>query len=227
MRYEVTSRPSYSLLKVYLSPGESLTAEAGAMIYMSPNLEIKTQAYGGALSSIKRAFLGGESLFFNTFTAKGGAEIWLAPELPGDVVSIELDGSRELIVQDSSYLAHFGDLSIDVVFTGMKGLLAEGQLFWLKLSGRGIVWLGSYGAIEARELGPNERATVDNSHFVAMDSTISWNVKLFSSLRSALLGGEGIVIDLLGPGRIYLQTRNPMALVDFLYRYVRNRTGSR
>ncbi|MEM2542990.1 MAG: AIM24 family protein, partial [Candidatus Korarchaeum sp.] len=47
MRYEITSRPSYSILKISLSPGESVTAEAGSMIFMSPGLEVRTQAYGG------------------------------------------------------------------------------------------------------------------------------------------------------------------------------------
>lgn len=227
MRYEITSRPSYSLLKINLSPGESVTAEAGSMIFMSPDLEVRTQAYGGVTSSLKRAFLGGESLFLNTFTAKGEGEVWLAPELPGDIVAVGLDGRNDLIVQDTSYLAHSGDISIDVVFTGVKGLLAEGQLFWLKLSGKGMVWLGSYGALEARELKANERATIDNFHLVAMDSTVSWNVRLFSGLKSAVLGGEGIVVDLTGPGKVYMQTRNPRALADYVYRYVKVRTGSR
>lgn len=227
MRYEITSRPSYSILKISLSPGESVTAEAGSMIFMSPGLEVRTQAYGGVASSLKRAFLGGESLFLNTFTAKGEGELWLAPELPGDVATVEIDGKKDLIVQDTSYLAHSGDIDIGIVFTGIRGLLAEGQLFWLKLSGKGVVWLGSYGALEARELKVDEGATIDNFHLVAMDSTVSWDAKLFSGLKSAVLGGEGIVVDLRGPGRVYMQTRNPRALADYVYRYVRARTGSR
>lgn len=227
MRYEITSRPSYSLLKIILSPGEGVTAEAGSMVFMSPDLEVRTQAYGGALRSLKRAFLGGESLFLNTFVAKREGEIWLAPELPGDIAAVELDGRSDLIVQDASYLAHSGDIDIDVVFTGVKGLLAEGQLFWLKLSGRGVVWLGSYGAMEMRELKVDERATIDNFHLVAMDSSVNWNVRLFSGLKSTVLGGEGIVVDLSGPGRVYMQTRNPRALVEYVYRYLRVGTGSK
>ncbi|RDD52970.1 MAG: AIM24 family protein, partial [Candidatus Korarchaeota archaeon NZ13-K] len=102
-----------------------------------------------------------------------------------------------------------------------------GQLFWLSLRGRGIVWLGSYGALEIRELKAGEKATVDNFHLVAMDSTVGWSVRMFGGLKSAVLGGEGIVVDLTGPGRVYMQTRNPIALADYVYRYVRARTGSR
>ncbi|RDD53419.1 MAG: TIGR00266 family protein, partial [Candidatus Korarchaeota archaeon NZ13-K] len=69
MRYEITSRPSYSLLKLSLSPGESVTAEAGALIFMSPDFEVQTGAYGGVFRSLKRALLGGESIFLNTFRA--------------------------------------------------------------------------------------------------------------------------------------------------------------
>ena len=34
MKYEIKYKPAYSLLVVQLSPGEALTAEAGAMAYM-------------------------------------------------------------------------------------------------------------------------------------------------------------------------------------------------
>jgi len=43
MKYEVKYKPSYSMLVVKLEPGEGITAEAGAMTYMNPNVGVRTR----------------------------------------------------------------------------------------------------------------------------------------------------------------------------------------
>ncbi len=113
MEWRVEHRPSYSLLKVVLEPGESLTAEADAMVLMKGELEIKTHTGGDLFRGLMRALAGSESVFLNTYIARSRAEIWLAPSMPGDISYIELRGD-EWIVQDSSYLAHHGDVDIGI-----------------------------------------------------------------------------------------------------------------
>ena len=34
--------------------------------------------------------------------------------------------------------------------------------------------------------------------------------------KTTLLGGEGLVVNLTGPGRVYMQTRSPQAFLDWL-----------
>lgn len=46
MQHEIMYRPSYSLLKVKLSKGEVISAEAGAMVSMSSSIEIETKMKG-------------------------------------------------------------------------------------------------------------------------------------------------------------------------------------
>lgn len=43
MKYEIKYKPSYSMLVAKLEQGESIVGEAGAMTYMSPNIESKTR----------------------------------------------------------------------------------------------------------------------------------------------------------------------------------------
>jgi len=43
MKYEIKYKPSYALLVVTLDQSETITAEAGAMTYMSPNVEAHTR----------------------------------------------------------------------------------------------------------------------------------------------------------------------------------------
>ncbi len=219
MKWNVTCKPSYSLLKVELEPGETVTAEPGAMVYMRGDIEIKTSS-GGILKGIMRSMLGGESFWLNTYRARSYAEIWFAPSLPGDIEALNIDG-KGLIIQDTSYLAHHGDISIGTAWRGFRGLLAEGELFWLKADGRGLVWVTSYGGLEKLELKPGERVIVDNFHFVAMDDGMKWKVRKFGGLKSFLFGGEGLVIEVEGPGRLVLQTRSLPPFIGLISKYLR------
>ena len=218
MKWDVIASPAYSMLKVYLDPGESVTSESGAFVAGFGDYEIETHT-GGVLKALARAFAGGESIFLNTYVARSSSEIWLAPSLPGDIKYVEIDSP--LIVQDMSYIASHGDVDITVAWRGFKGLLAEGSLVWLKLEGKGGAWLNSYGAIETRELKPGEKMILDNFHFVAMDETIKYSVRKFGGWKSFILGGEGIVIELEGPGKVLVQTRSLPPFASLLARLLK------
>lgn len=213
----ILGSPAYSLLEVELSPGEEIWFEAGAFVYSRGEVEVKTSS-GGLGAAIARRLLGGESFFLNMIRARSRAVVGLAPSAPGDITSVEVSG--ELLVQDTSYLAHMGELKVTVAWRGLKGWLSEGQFFWLKLQGEGKAWLSSYGAVTMHELKAGERMTVDNFHLVAMDPTIRWKVRKFGGFKSFLFGGEGIVFDLEGPGRVWLQTRLLPALAGLISRYL-------
>jgi uncharacterized protein (AIM24 family) len=58
-------KPAYTLLEVKLEAGERIEAESGAMVYMSPGIEIATKAKGGVFGALTRGLLGGESFFTN------------------------------------------------------------------------------------------------------------------------------------------------------------------
>jgi len=219
MKWRVDFGPAYSLLKVYLEPGEAVTSEAGAMVMYKGDVEVKTHTGGGLLKGVLRAVAGTESLFLNTYRARSPAEVWFAPRVPGDISYIELKGDS-WIIQDSSYLAHHGNIDISVEWRGLRGLLAEGQLVWLKASGYGGVWVNSYGALDKIILNPGERAIIDNFHFVAMPASVRWEARTFGGLKSFIFSGEGIVFEAWGPATIYVQTRTLPLFANSLRRYM-------
>ena len=223
MEWNIVSKPSYSLLKMVLEPGESVTAEPGALVYMSEGINVKTHTGGGLGKALMRALFGGESVFLNTYTARSRGELWLAPSLPGDVEYVALDSTSSLIIQDTSYLAHHGNIDLSMSWRGFRGLLAEGELVWLKASGVGGVWVSAYGGIISKKLNPREKIIVDNFHFVAMDSTVKWRVRKFGGIKSFLFGGEGFVIEAEGPGRILVQTRSLPPFAEALTRFIRRK----
>lgn len=69
--YEVLHQPSFSLAVIKLQAEQAISAEAGAMVSMSANVELQSQMKGGVFGALKRA-VGGESAFVSTFTARGG-----------------------------------------------------------------------------------------------------------------------------------------------------------
>ncbi len=216
--YVIDKGPSFSVLKVKLSDGERIVTESGAFVLSKGRVEVKTTT-GGIFRGLLRAIAGGESLFLNEIQAVGSAEVWIAPPVTGDIAAVPLNGNT-LIIQDSSYLAHIGDVKVSVAWRGLSGLLAEGELVWVKAEGNGVVFVNSFGAIDMVELSPGERVTIDNGHLVAMDGTIRYEIRKFGGWKTFFLGGEGLVVEAEGPGRIWIQTRNLPAFAGILSRFL-------
>ena len=49
MRYEIKYQPSFSLAIVYLERGEQVMAESGAMVSMSPTIQLDAKMSGGGM----------------------------------------------------------------------------------------------------------------------------------------------------------------------------------
>lgn len=218
MEYVVEKGPEYAVLRIKLSPGERVTVEPGSYMMHKGEIEVETST-GGIFGAITRTVLGGESIFLNTFRARGPAEIWVAPSIPGDIHAIRLSG-EEINVQDTSYLAHVGDIKYGIAFRGFKGFISEGEIFWLKIQGHGTVFVNSFGAIDQIELAPGERVIVDNGHLVAIERGVKWNIRKLGGFKTFFLGGEGLVVELEGPGRAWVQTRTLAALAQALSKYI-------
>ena len=215
MQDSIEYRPSYALLELDLDAGESVRAEAGAMVSYSDGVDIETGASGGILGSLKRSVLGGESFFQNTFTAQQPGQVTLAPPLPGDVVRHDLEGER-LLVQSGSFLAADAAVDLDTAFGGAKTFFGSEGLFLLEMQGTGPTFLSSYGAIHEVELGEGETYTVDTGHIVAFEDTADFSVDAVGGLRSTLFSGEGLVCRFTGPGRVWLQSRSQDAFLAWL-----------
>lgn len=216
MQVEVLYRPSYSAAQVTLQSGEMIQAESGAMVGMSPDLQMETAARGGLLKSIARSMFAQESFFMNTYTAaKDGDTILLAPPLSGDIVVVELQG-EPLLVQSGSYLASSEGVEVDTKWTGAKTFFGSEGLIMLRLSGRGTLIMSSYGAIHPVELGVGEKYVVDTGHLVSFDEQIDYQVRKVAGWKSTLFSGEGLVAELTGPGRLNLQTRSQDSFLAWL-----------
>jgi len=209
-------RPSYSMAIVDLAPHEEIRVESGSMVSMTEGMKLKTQMEGGILRSLTRSVLGGESFFLNVFQAPAqGGQINLAPTMPGDMMILEMHG-ESLLVQSGSYVASSLGITIDAKWGGAQTFFASEGLVMLRARGEGLLILSSYGAIHPIDLAPSQRYTIDTGHLVSFSEGMGFRVRTAGGVRSTLLSGEGLVVDLTGPGRVYMQTRSEDAFLAWL-----------
>jgi len=216
MTYSIDHSPVYSTLRVQLRQGEQFRAEAGAMISMSPTVELAATSSGKGVLGTLKAAVGGESLFASMYTAAyGDGEVVLGPSAPGDIVQLNLR-NETWFAQRGAYLA--GDPLLTLGTQGsIKAFISGEGLFLSTISGVGDLFLCSFGAIYHRDLAIGERYIVDTGHIVAFPSSVTYTIRKASKgIFSTLASGEGLVCEFMGPGRIYMQTRNVRALASLL-----------
>lgn len=216
MEYEIKYQPSFATIFVKLAPGESIVAEAGAMISMDGRLSMKTLFAGGLINGFLKHWFGGESLFVNRFENKTAEdlEIVFSQAYIGDIIGLTLNANSQLCLQPGAYIASTVDVHLEARWAGFASWFAGEGLFKLKVNGPGIVFFGAYGGIT--EVMVNNELIVDNSHLVAYTAGIKMNVGLAGGLIGSITSGEGFVNRVKGVGKIYLQSRSVPGLVKSL-----------
>ena len=205
--------PGATAAEIHLKPHQTITAEGGSMIAMSPNIQMSTSTHikksGGIIKGIKRMF-SGENFFLNHFQGdeKGGT-VWLGTTLSGDMLQKELNGET-LIIQGGSYVASTEDIEIDLSWQGFKNLVSKENMFWIKAKGKGTVIFNSFGAIYPIQVQGEH--IVDTGHIVAFEESLNFKIsKAGGSWISSILGGEGLVCKFQGHGTVWVQSHNANA----------------
>ena len=229
MKYEIKYKPSYAMLLVTLDQGETITAEAGAMTYMDPTIEAHTRKREKSLlGTLGLSIIGGQSFWVNDYTATSGqGEAAFAAAPVGDIETLEVKPNQGYIIQKSAYIASTQGVDLDVKWEGFtRGLFGQG-LFMLKATGNGNLFINTFGAIDKHTLQPNQTLIVDNFHLVAFSNTCTYKVTKFGGLKETLLGGEGLVTQITGPGDVHIQTKNLQEFVEWLWTLLEPRVRSR
>ena len=209
--FRIECKPDFSFLTVQVPASQTLKVEASAMATMSTNMVMKTKMKGGL-----SRFLGGENIFINEFTAQAGpAEIGIAPGSPGDMDHVFMDGSSEIFLQSSAYVASSMNVDVDSKWQGFKGFFSGEGLFLLRCTGQGDLWFNTYGAMI--EVPVDGNYVVDTSHVVAFTSGLEYNVESVGGLKSLFLSGEGLVCRFHGQGKVWIQTRHPTAFAQWTF----------
>ena len=231
-------------VEIELDPGESAVAEAGAMMYKAPYVEMdtlfgdgsKTAAQGGFMDKLLGAgkrLLTGESLFITVFThrGQGKAHVAFGAPYPGNIIPVKLtDVGGMLICQKDSFLCAARGVSIGIYFQRkiMTGLFGGEGFIMQKLEGTGMVFLHAGGTIVERILQPGEVLHVDTGCVVAFEQSVQFDVQQAGNIKTSLFGGEGLFFAVLqGPGKLWLQSLPFSRLAGRMLQAAPQRGGSK
>jgi uncharacterized protein (TIGR00266 family) len=215
-------------VEVELDSGETVIAEAGAMVYMEDGITFETkmgdgsnpdQGLFGKLGSVAKRAVTGESLFMTHFThqGQGKSRVAFGAAYPGKIIAIDLDETNgELLCQKDSFLAAALGTEISIAFNKKLGAgLFGGEGFILqKLRGDGLVFIHAGGTIVEKRLDGN-KLRVDTGCIVAFEPHLQYNIERAGNMKSMLFGGEGMFLATLqGTGRVWLQSLPFSRLAD-------------
>ncbi|MBR6203964.1 MAG: TIGR00266 family protein [Candidatus Methanomethylophilaceae archaeon] len=221
MKYSITGS-NLQIANVELDPGEELVTNAGALVYMSGNVEMESKMEGGFMSGLKRS-LSGASMFLVKFkTRSGNGTVGIAGKAPGKIIDLNIaEGSW--ICQKSSFLGSENTVKMDIAFQKKLGSMLFGGegLILQKLSGSGLVFAHACGDLIQRDLKAGEMLKVSTSHVVAWQDGVTYDISSVGGVKNVLFSGEGLfVTTLTGPGRVILQSMTlgdlAMSLVPYL-----------
>lgn len=219
MQIELRHNPSFTVARLHLAPGEPVQIESGAMMAHSVGFTITANTQGGVMAGLARSLLAGESFFQSTFTAPPqGGWIDITSLLPGDIIPIDLYPNRPFFVTRGCWLANSYGTQLSTDWGGWSNLFGGEGGFGVQASGQGQVVLSVYGALDVVDLAPGQVVTIDCGHVVAYDLAIQFRLRQAAQGRvwETIKSGEGFVFDFAGPGRVYLQSRNPAAFEGYI-----------
>jgi len=209
-----------------LEAGDEIVVEAGSMVGMSPNMGVKTSIGGTKMGffgklvnifiALIRKFLGGESMFFNTYSPAGGAgTLYVSPALVGDLVSMDVGAGKGVIIQPGSFVCATPGVVLKTRWGGFRSIFGREGAFLLKAEGQGTVWINAYGGIKEIECAGS--FIVDTGHMVAFDESLNYKLRVAGGgAWTAFKSGEGLVFEFQGNGKLLLQSRNLDTLVSWI-----------
>jgi uncharacterized protein (TIGR00266 family) len=212
-------KPSYTMAVIVMDHGEGLQVERGAMVAMSTGVEVGPGiGSGGVRKAVLRRAFGGETFFTGRYIAAVDQSwVSVAPPYPGDLTTLDMTGDDACLITQGAFVAAADTVNIDVRYTGIRSVLLKEGISMLRVSGVGPTVVGSYGGIMAYRLRAGEEMIVDSAHIVGLDESVEISVGLLGSVVTAGITGEGLVANLRGPGRVWIQTRSEKAFGSWLF----------
>jgi uncharacterized protein (TIGR00266 family) len=200
--------------RIKLKPGQELYAEAGRMVYKTPNVMWETRMSGNSLGemlwgAVRRKMMG-QSLFLTYFKTSGdNGEVGFAGSYPGRIQVFELAAGQSVLVERDSFLFAESSAQLNIAFVKKLGAgFFGGEGFILeKLTGPGAVFIHGGGDFIEFPLDAGQQIQIETGNIVAFDESVAYDIQFVGSIKTAMFGGEGLFLaTLTGPGRVIVQS---------------------
>lgn len=197
MRLQTRHTPAFGVVRVMLSPDEAAQAPAEARMASSFGI-METRETSQGRGSRAAVF---------TAPAEGG---WLdlAPSRPGDVYPLELDGRDGWSIAKGMVFVRPATVRPDRAWPALRSLFGSDTGFLEHYSGSGSLVLATDGPVDALPLAAGEVVTVRPAFLVGYPDGLRCRLRAVDpSGPQSISTGEGLALDLAGPGTVLVQAR--------------------
>ncbi len=222
MKYEIIGG-SFPAAEVTLSQGESVFTQSGAMAWSDADIAMETNAEGGFLKSLGRAFSGTSLMFVHHTAQRDGSKITFSASFPGEIREFCIDADHEYIAQKSAFLAAEEGVEIDATVSKSlwAGLVGGEGLILQRMHGNGSVLVEIDGSVVEVDLKEGQQIKVETGHVALFESTVSYDVESVKGFKNIFFGGQGLFMTTLrGPGKVWLQTLTAQDMAQKLVPYL-------
>jgi uncharacterized protein (TIGR00266 family) len=206
-------------VELTLAPGESAVGEPGAMMYADEGVSIESHmgdgdgaGIGSRLAAGFKRSMTGENFFTSVFknTTSRPLRVSFAAPSPGKIIAMNLaDMGGTLICQKGAFLGGTRGVRVGLAFKKRlrAGLFGGEGFIMQRLTGSGTVFIHASGTLAPIELRAGEHLKVDTGCLAALQTSVNYDVQYVGSLKTSVLGGEGLFLaSLKGPGVVWLQS---------------------
>jgi len=222
MQYQIIGEPT-PVVQCTLETGESMKTESGSMTWMSPNMNMSTNA-GGSIGKAFGRVLMGEKMFQNVYTSQGGpGMIAFGSSFIGSIRPVQITPNTPVVCQKRAFLASEMGVELSVFFQKRfgAGLLGGEGFIMQKLTGNGLAFLEIDGHAVEYDLAPGQTLIVETGALAMCDATCTIDVQAIKGAANVLFGGEGFFnTKITGPGRVTLQTTSVKAFAQQIIPYI-------
>lgn len=217
MEYQINGSTMQSLV-IQLYRGESIYSEAGALLSMSPSIELETNFTGGLGGIFKRSMTGNSAVLNHFKAAHGEGHVSFSTRMPGHIVPLQLDQYSSVHVQRHSFLCAEESVDLDIVGNlGFSGFFGGNSLIYNKLKGDGLGFISVDGEVNEVYLEAGETMLVHPGHLAAFDSRVHFEVQRLKGFKNMFLGGDGIFLaKMTGAGKVWLHSLSLHGLAEAL-----------
>lgn len=221
-KFKYEGSDGFKCVKFALEKDQKIRADAGAMNYMSDQIELETTS-GNMLTGIGRMF-SGSSFFYNIFhnkTDKRG-DISFSGINPGNIGCFYIPHGKSFNLVDDTYICSSPNLDIKTHIR-FGGLIMGYGLAFVNVTannGGGLIFGASFGDVIEIVLNKGDSIKVDNGVLLGFEANMKFNTHPIGGFMSTLFSGEGLVSKIRNdndiPITLYLQSRSKTAYNNYI-----------
>lgn len=223
------------VLEVTLQPQEWIIAESGELSWMTQSIGLQSGVtiggqQGGIFGAITRV-LSGSTIFMTQYYAyQYPGQVAFATKVPGAIIPIDIPpGHPGYVVHRHGFLVGGPQIQLGIAAQQRLGggIFGGMGFFMQRVTGVGPWFLELSGEVVEKELQPGETLRVHPGHVGMLDATVTFSITTVPGIRNILFGGDGLfLVQLTGPGRIWLQSLPLPNLAHAISHYLPSREGS-